>query len=52
MNHKQGVEFRVAMLGSEQAVWDSQKLTDTWTSTPIFACVLPMGNLDEHLLQK
>jgi len=55
MNHKRDVEFRVAMLGSEQAnaesARDSQKLTGRWTNTPIFACVLPMGNLDERLLQ-
>jgi hypothetical protein len=55
MNHKRGLEFRVAMVGSEQAnaeyARDSQELTDSWTNTPIFACVLPMGNLDERQFQ-
>jgi len=55
MNHKRGVKFRVAMLGSEQAdaesARDNQKLTGTWRNTPICACVLPMVNVDERLLQ-
>jgi hypothetical protein len=45
----------VAMLGLEQgdaeSTWDNQKLTGTWTNTPISACVLPTGNVDECLLQ-
>ena len=55
MNHKWGVKFCVAMLGSEQAnaesARDNQKLTGVWTDTPISACVLPMGNVNELLLQ-
>jgi hypothetical protein len=51
MNHKRGVKFRVAMLGSEQAdaesARDNQKLTGTWAKTPISACVLPLGTVNE-----
>ena len=55
MNHKQGVKFRVAMLGLEPAdaesARDNQKLTGERADTPISACVLPMGNVNELLLQ-
>jgi hypothetical protein len=55
MNHKRRIKFRVAMLGSEptdaESAQDNQKLTGEWADTPISACVLPMGNMDELLLR-
>ena len=43
------------MLGPEQAdaesARDNQKLTGEWADTPISACVLPMGNVNELSLQ-
>ena len=55
MNHKRGVKYRVAMLGAEQAdaesARDNQKLTGAWAKTPISACVLPLGTMNQALLQ-
>jgi hypothetical protein len=55
MNHKRGVKYRVAMLGSERAdaesARDNQKLTGAWAKTPISACVLPLGTVNEALLR-
>jgi len=55
INHKWRLKFRVAMLGPEQAdaesARDNQKLTGEWADTPISACVLPMGNVNELSLQ-
>jgi hypothetical protein len=55
MRHKRGVKFRVAMLGPEPAdaesARDHQRLTGIWADTPISACVLPMGKVDELMLK-
>ena len=55
MNHKRGVKYHVAMLGSEQAnaesARDNQTLTGEWATTSISACVLPLGTVNEALLQ-
>jgi hypothetical protein len=56
MNHKRGVKYRLVMLGSEktdaESARDNQKLTSAWAKTPISACVLPLGTVNEALLRR
>ena len=56
INHNRGVKYRLAILGSEQtdaeSARDNQKLTGSWAKTPISACVLPLGTVNEALLRR
>ncbi|CAA7264990.1 unnamed protein product [Cyclocybe aegerita] len=56
MNHISGVTWHLVMVGLEQcnaeSARDSQKLTDGWEVTRVYACELPLVKLTEQVQEK
>jgi hypothetical protein len=56
MNHISHVKWHLVMIGATpseaESARDSQKLTDPWGSTPVYACVVQLGAFDQIKFQQ